>query len=434
VRSPRRSRSLPEFIVLTLLLVDAAVAQNSSLTGTVKDSQEATISEAILTLTDIEKQVTWKTVSNQLGLYDFPTLRPGTYSLKVEAPGFRVFRLQPVVLEVGQRARADATLVVGEVSSTVDVNAEVTGVQTETSSIGEVISTKKMAELPFNGRFFLDLAQLAPGTVLGSTNNRSGATASSAFGAFSINSSGARSDAAAFILDGINLNDGSQIEFQPNIDSIQEFKVVSNAFSAEFGRSSGIQITAVTKSGANSLHGGIFEYLRNDKLDALNFFDLPRNVALAQTGRDIPPFKRNIFGESIGGPVWLPGYNGRNRTFFFHSYEGRRQRETETYNVSVPTQAQRAAVTNPVIQKLLDLLPLPNVNAAVSNFVGTSPRFRNLDNTTERIDHSFNPRNLIFGSVVYQSDIRSEPSSIGLHNIPGFGDLRAANRSLATFA
>src|SRR6266851_4348436 len=342
----------------TVCFIQAAFAQDSSLTGTVKDLQEADVSNAFVTLTDIEKQVTLKTLSNSVGVYEFPSVRPGAYALKVEALGFKVFVLQPIAVEVAQRARADAALTVGEVSSTVEVNVEVSGVQTETSAIGEVISSKKMAELPFNGRFFLDLAQLAPGTVLGSTNNRSGSTASSAFGAFSINSSGARSDAAAFMLDGINLNDGSQIEFQPNIDSIQEFKVVSNAFSAEFGRSSGIQITAVSKSGTNSLHGGLFEYLRNDKLDALNFFDLPRSVALAQTGRDIPPFKRNIFGESVGGPVFLPGlflpnYDGRNRTFFFQSYEGRRQRESETFNVTVPTASQRAVVTDPVIGKLL---------------------------------------------------------------------------------
>jgi len=135
----------------------------------------------------------------------------------------------------------------------------------------------------------------------------------------------------------------------------------------------------------------MFEYLRNDKLDALNFFDLPRPVSKAQTGREIQPFKRNIYGESIGGPVWFPGYDGRNRTFFFHSWEGRRQRESETYNVAVPTQAQRDSATNPTTQKLLTLIPLPNTSGAVNNFVGNSPRFRNLDNTAERIDHSFNP-------------------------------------------
>ena len=133
--------------------------------------------------------------------------------------------------------------------------AAVGGVQTESSSIGEVIDSKKIAEIPLNGRFFLDLALLVPGTVLGSTNNRSGATASSAFGQFSINSSGARSDAAAFLLDGINLNDQSQITFQPNIESIQEFKVQSSAFSAEYGRSSGIIVNAVSTSRA-PLHIG----------------------------------------------------------------------------------------------------------------------------------------------------------------------------------
>jgi outer membrane receptor protein involved in Fe transport len=426
--------SLLRIACLAALLTTVAFAQNASLTGTVKDAQDAVVSSSVVTLTDIEKKTSLKTVTNQLGFYEFPTLRPGSYSLRVEAQGFRSFKLEPVVLEVGERGRADASLTVGEVSSTVAVTAEATGVETESSAIGEVISTRKMAELPFNGRFFLDLAQLAPGTVLGSTNNRAGSTASSAFGAFSINSSGARSDQAAFLLDGINLNDGSQIEFQPNIDSIQEFKVVSNAFSAEYGRSSGISITAVSKTGTNSLHGGLFEYLRNDKLDALNFFDLPRAAAKAQTGREIAPFKRNIFGESVGGPVFLPRiYDGRSKTFFFHSYEGRRQRESETFNVTVPTAAQRSSVTNPVILNLLPLIPSPNAPGTVNNFTGNSPRFRNLDQTTERIDHTFNPNNMIYASAVYQTDIRNEPSSIGLHNLPGFGDNRAANRRLIAF-
>jgi hypothetical protein len=243
-------------ILLTLAsavcFVQAVFAQVSSLTGTVKDLQEAAVSNAVVTLTDIEKQVTLKTLSNSVGLYEFPALRPGSYALKVEAPGFKVFVLQPIVVEVAQRARADAALTVGEVSSTARSTWSSRRCRRNRALSARLSAQKKMAELPFNGRFILDLAQLAPGTVLGSTNNRSGSTASSAFGAFSINSSGARSDAAAFMLDGINLIDGSQIEFQPNIDSIQEFKVVSNAFSAEYGRSSGIQITAVSKSGTNS--------------------------------------------------------------------------------------------------------------------------------------------------------------------------------------
>ena len=151
------------------------------------------------------------------------------------------------MLEVDQRARADVKLSVSGMSSAAEVNAEASAVQTESSSIGDVITSKTISDVPLNGRFFLDLAVLVPGSVMASTNSPNGSTTPSAFGAFSINSSGARSDSASFMLDGINLNDGTQIEFQPSIEAVQEFKVESNAFSAQ-GRTSGIIVMCVIKS------------------------------------------------------------------------------------------------------------------------------------------------------------------------------------------
>jgi hypothetical protein len=307
--------------------------------------------------------------------------------------------------------------------------AAVSTVETESSSIGDVIGSKTISEIPLNGRFFLDLAVLVPGSVMGSTNNRNGNTSASAFGSFSINSSGARSDSASFMIDGINLNDGTQITFQPSVESVQEFKVQSNSFSAEYGRTAGIIINGVTKSGSNALHGALFEFLRNDKLDALNFFDPSRAVEKQRTGEEIAPFKRNIFGESVGGPVVLPGYNGRNRTFFYEDYEGRRLRETETFTTTVPTLAQRAAVTSPAVAKLLSLLPVPdNAGVTVNNFTGQAPRNFTLDNTTIRIDHSINASNQLFGTYILQPDNRNEASSLGTHNIPGYGDYRVGHR------
>jgi Carboxypeptidase regulatory-like domain len=407
------------YVAAVFLPFSTVCAQNASLTGTVKDAQGAVIPAAIVRLTDVGKQVPLTTVSNQEGLYVFPAVSPGNYSLKAEAPGFQLFTLSPIVLQVDQRGRADVTLSISGASATVDVTDSVAGVQTESSSIGDVIGSKIISDVPLNGRFFLDLALLAPGSVLASTNNRNGSTTASAFGAFSINSSGARSDSASFVLDGINLNDGTQIEFQPSVEAIQEFKVQSNAFSAEYGTTAGIMVNGVTKSGTNSLHGTLFEFIRNDKLDALNFFDPPRAVEQARTGETIAPFKRNIFGESVGGPVILPGYNGKNRTFFFENYEGRRLRETETFTTTVPTLAQRAAVTNPVVAKLLTLIPLPNNAAsAVNNYTGQGPRDYNLNNTTVRVDHSINANNLLFGTFIFEPDSRNEASDLGTHNLP----------------
>jgi hypothetical protein len=231
------------------------------------------------------------------------------------------------------------------------------------------------------------------------------------------------------MIDGINMNDGTQITFQPSVESVQEFKVQSNSFSAEYGRTAGIIINGVTKSGVNTFHGSLFEFLRNEKLDALNFFAPSRAVERQRTGADIAPFKRNIYGESLGGPVVLPGYSGRNRTFFYEDYEGRRLRETETFTTTVPTVAQRAAVTNPAVAQLLTLIPLPNnPGVAVNNFTGQAPRHFTLDNTTIRIDHSINAGNLLFGTFVLQPHNRNEASSLGTHNIPGFGDYRVGHR------
>ncbi len=419
------------YVVAAFLSLSSIYAQNASLTGTVRDSQGGAVPAAIIKLTDLGKQVPLTTVSNQEGLYVFPIVSPGDYSLKAEAPGFQVFTVSRIVLQVDQRERADVTLAVSGASATVDVTDNVAGVQTESSFIGDVIGSKTISDIPLNGRFFLDLALLAPGSVLASTNNRNGSTTASAFGAFSINSSGARSDSASFVLDGINLNDGTQIEFQPSVEAIQEFKVQSNAFSAEYGRTAGVMVNGVTKSGTNGLHGTLFEFIRNDKLDALNFFDPPRAVEKSRTGETIAPFKRNIFGESVGGPVILPGYNGKNRTFFFENYEGRRLRETETFTTTVPTLAQRAAVTNPVVAKLLTLIPIPNNSGStVNNYTGQGPRDYNLDNTTVRIDHSINGKNLLFGTFIFEPDSRNEASDLGTHNLPGFGDYRVGHRKL----
>src|SRR6266851_1684104 len=231
-------------------------AQNASLTGVVKDAQGGLVPNTVISLVDLGKQVAVKTVTNQTGSYEFLTLRPGQYELKAEAPGFQISTVSPINLEVDQRGRADVTLAVTGAASSIEVSAAgVSGVDTESSSIGDVIGSKTISEIPLNGRIFLDLDVLVPGSVMGSTNNRNGNTSASSFGSFSINSSGARSDSASFMIDGINMNDGTQITFQPSIESVQEFKVQSNSFSAEYGRTAGIIINGVTKSGSNALHG-----------------------------------------------------------------------------------------------------------------------------------------------------------------------------------
>jgi hypothetical protein len=390
-------------------------AQNAALVGTVKDAQQARIPGAMVTLKNAETGVETMVLSDEMGNYEFPTVRPGNYSIKVEEPGFRTFVQTSVILAVGQRARVDATLQVGDVAAEVSVVAAAATIQTESSALGDVVDNKKIVEIPLNGRFVLDLALLTAGTVLPSTNNRTFLAVPSGIGATGINASGTREDSTNYLFDGVNLSDmtQNQITFQPNIDSIQEFKVQTNAFSAEYGRNAGIIVNAVSKQGSNSLHGTVFEFVRNEKLDAKNFFDPGE--------KPIPPFKRNIYGYSIGGPVV------HNNTFFFHSYEGRQGREVATLNTQVPTAAERASVTNPIIQKLLALIPDPNSG---NRFLGTAPRKRQLNQFTGRLDHNFSPKDSVFGNFISNHDSRTEPTLQAGANptLPGFGDFRPARR------
>ena len=402
-------------IVFSLTLSLPLAAQNAALVGTAKDASGAVIPGANITLTNRDTGVSQTIQSDPAGNYEFPFVKPGNYSLKAEQKGFKTFVQTDLILAVSQRLRMDTTMEVGDASTTVTVQSEATGVQTETSALGEVVTTRKISEIPLNGRFFLDLALLTAGTVAPSTNNRTFLAVPSGIGISGINASGTREDSTNYMFDGINLSDmvQNQITFQPNIESIQEFKVVTNAFSAEYGRNAGIIITGVSKSGTNRVHGSVFEFVRNEVFDAKNYFD-PAGTIL--------PFKRNIYGYSVGGPII------RNRTFFFTSYEGREGREVASLKTQVPTPAQRAAVTNPVVLKLLPLIPAAN-DSTGAFFVGSAPRKRELNQFTGRIDHSFNSNNFLFGSFISNRDSRSEPTLQG-NNLPGFGDDRPAKRMI----
>jgi hypothetical protein len=402
--------------VLCLILSALPLAaQNASLAGTVKDQQGGVIPNAAVTLTSADTGVSQDITADNSGNFEFPTVRPAAYTVKVAQKGFQTYTSTGIVLAVDERRRLDIVLQVGDTSSVVNVESQTATVSTESSTLGSVVENKKIVEIPLNGRFFLDLALLQTGTVVPSTNNRTFLAAPSGIGISGINASGTREDSTNYVVDGQNLSDmvQNQITFQPNIDMIQEFKVQTNAFSAEYGRNAGIIINGVSKSGTNGVHGTAYEFVRNNHFDAKNFFDPPGKI---------PPFKRNIFGYSVGGPIV------KNKTFFFHSYEGRRGREVATINTAVPTPAQRSSVTNPVITKLLGLVPTAN-DATGTQFVGSAARQRTLNQETGRIDHNFNERNFLFGSFIINRDERTEPT-LQSNNLPGFGDTRPAKRYL----
>ena len=388
-------------------------AQNASLTGTVTDPQQAPVPNVSVTLTNVDRGIAIGANTDLEGKYEFGLVRPGNYIIKAEHPGFRAFQQGPIKLEVDERARVNVGLELGEMTSAMNVEAGVAGVQTESSTLGTVTDTRKILEIPLNGRFILDVALLAPGTMVPSTNNRTFLAIPTSVGISGINSSGTREDSTNYLLDGINLSDmvQNQITLQPNIDMVQEFKVQQNSFSAEYGRNAGIIVNAVSKPGSNAIHGSVYEFLRNQRFDAKNFFDPPGPII---------PFNRNIFGYSVGAPVV------KDRTFFFTSYEGRVGLEVASIKTLVPSEAQRATVTNPIVRHLLELIPAAN-DPTGTYFVGSAPRNRRQDQWTGRIDHNWSPRDSIYGSFVVNRDNRLEPT-LQFNNLPGYGDERPAQR------
>ena len=251
-------------------------AQNASIAAAVSDPQQAPIPNAAVTLTNVDMGIAVRANADLEGNYEFVFVRPGNYIIKVEHPGFRASQQGPIKLDIDQRVRAHVGLELGEATSAVNVEVGVGGVQTESSTLGTVTDTRKILEIPLNGRF-IHVALLAPGTMVPSTNNRTFLRRADQCRHLRHQRVRHREDSTNYLFDGVNLSDmvQNQITFQPNIDSIQEFKVQTNAFSAEYGRNAGIIVNAISKPGTNSLHGSGWEFVRNEKFDAKNFFDPP---------------------------------------------------------------------------------------------------------------------------------------------------------------
>ncbi len=399
-------------------------AQTASLAGTVRDANGGLLVNVVLKLTDTAKGTSRATNTDSTGNYQFALLPPGEYQIEASLTGFQSFQQGGIVLQVDERQRLDITLQVSAVSTAVEVTGSATSVQTETAlSVGAVIENRRVMELPLNGRNFNDLSLMAPGTFVPNTTSRLGT-------AFGLISSGTRDNAGNFLVDGINNNDvtQNQITFQPNVELIQEFKIQNNTFSAEYGRNAGAVVNMVTRSGSNQFHGDAFEFVRNHYFDARNFFN---TKPAAQA-----PFKRNVFGFTLGGPLYIPKvYNGKDHTFYFVNYEARRQRENQTRSTRVLTEQERAGITDPIARRLADLLPLPNLpgaGATAANFTASSALQRDQDQFSVRMDHSFGHGDTLFGRYTFQDDRRIEPFSQGnLRDVPGFGDRVPAFRQNA---
>src|ERR1022692_296996 len=396
-------------------------AGNSSVTGTVTDASGGVVPETRVTVNNVVTSAARDAVTNDDGDFTVALLPPGHYRVTVEKDGFRRAVLADVGLDVDQTARMDFTLQVGALTEEAKVGIiKVSIIQTDTSTLGQVINGRLVYELPLNERNFLAFALLAPGSQLpaeGSQNSTQG-------GAVSVN--GAREQSNNFLLEGV---DNVAL---PSIEAVQEFKVQSTDYAAEFGRSGGARVNVILKGGSNQFHGGVFEFLRNRNLDAKNYFDQPYCTpgSVQGTCGPIPSFDRDQFGGTFGGPI------RKDKTFFFVSYESLRLRQATTREATVPSQTQLSQIEgllsgvgiplNPAGQAILNLYPAANVGSDLANsntFVST-PVIRNTENLgLVKVDHHAGPDDTLSAHWAIFDENRFNPFDpvYSFTNLPGYG-------------
>jgi outer membrane receptor protein involved in Fe transport len=427
-------------LVVTSFLTPTAHAQTTgTIYGRVLDPSGAVVAGAMVSVTNVETNLERTVTTESDGTYSFTLLPTGTYQINVRAAGFQPYQQTGLVLDVASNLRADLNMKVGEVSAQVSVHGTTPQVDTASATVGKVMDETRIEDLPLNGRNFMQLAVLQPGVVppvpgissqgAGTTNTPGGTSVN-----FEVN--GARLTSNNYLLDGVNNTEpytgGAMIV--PSIDAIQEFRILTNMYAAEYGRGGGSIVTILTKSGTNAFHGSAYDFLRNDVFDARNFF--------APT---VPPLKQNQFGGTLGGPIV------KNRTFFFASYEGFRQHAGEPISTPVPTLAARSGdfsheAVKPIDPQngkpfpnnmipsgrwdsvgvnLLNLYPKPNEGTNI--WTGTPPLLNDRDQVEARIDHQLIPsKNTLSGRYIYDTGKYNQPGgssilNLGIVNVPGFG-------------
>src|SRR5438094_3511680 len=424
---------------LSAVLGTTALAQSTaSLSGTVSDATGAVVVNAKVVATNQGTGVESATQTDTAGAYLFPSLPIGIYRIQVIAPGFQSAIISNLKLEVATAVTQNVQLSIGQAAEKIEIMADAALVDTATTSMSQVINDKTVQEIPLNGRHFTDLSLLTPGTVTPPANGFLSAPLRGQ-GSFGINTAGQREDTTNWLVNGINLNDNvqNQITFQPPIGTLAEYKIDNSAFPAEYGRNSGAIVNLATRSGTSEYHGELFEFFRNNDLDARNFF----NPVLTSTGAPNPQaaFKRNDFGASFGGPI------KKNKVFFFLAYEGLRQHQSLTVTSNrVPSQNERAGVTSPAIQKIIAIIPAANLvgsgtptdPATFNAFTGGALANVSLNQGSADLDVELSSKDRIHAYYVVQKDLRQEPTAGGAinANLPGYGDTRDGFRHLATLS
>ena len=406
-------------------------AITGTMLGTVSDQSGALLPSVSITVTNEETGLKRNALSNDSGNYSITNLPVGVYRVEAELAGFRKEARSGIELQVDQRARINFQMAIGEITETVDVNVGAPLVQTDDAFVGSVIDEERITRLPLNGRQFELLAQLLPGVVLPAPGSHLGAR-----GGFNV--AGMDEHYNSFFLDGIDNVDPiiRNFSFRPSVELIEEFKVQENGGNAEFGRNAGAVINVTTKSGTNAFHGSAWEFIRNDKLDARNYF--------APTGTPKPPLIRNQFGATLGGPL------RENRTFFFGAYEGLRQKAGTARRASVPTERMRAGDLSelggtirdpltglvfagniipadrihPLSREVIQAYPLPNLPGIRGNRAETGSKIEDGDDVSFKIDHQLFDSTRMSGRYSYSTTRVLDPfrlESGGGVNLSNFG-------------
>jgi len=412
------------------------VQSNSTLAGRVLDQNQSVVSGAKVTATNTLTSLIRVTTTDDRGIYQLAALPVGNYRLEINAKGFRSKIVDRLTVEVSSVVVQDFVLEVGDISQEVKVHADTALVELTTTSVGQVINERTVQEVPLNGRYFIDLGLLIPGSVTPPQNgNLSPPTRGG--GSLALNTAGNREDTVNFQINGITLVDqvNNILNFNPPLTSIQEFKIDNSTFSAEYGRNSGAIVNVATRSGTQDFHGELYEFFRNNALDARNFFNF--------VSTEPPPFKRNQFGGAIGGPIKLPRfgeggpvfYGGKPRAFFFFTYEVLKQRQGVDLNSLALSDAQRLSVTIPVIRNLIELIPRANFidSGGTPRFVGSAPATADVNQGTIDVSYEIRSGDRVHGYYVLQKALRTEPNLQG-NTIPGFGDVRDGLRQILTLS
>jgi hypothetical protein len=405
-------------VALLVLLFAAqtvsAQLSGGAISGTITDSSGAIIPNAEIVIEKLDTHEARNLVSSSTGLYNAPNLGPGLYRIGVNVPGFGMLERSGVRVEVGSQIVLDLQLQVGAAAESVEVTADAPVVEAGSSQIGAVNNGQTVRELPLNGRDWTSLAALQPGVSVVRTEAAVGTGLANTRGNRGLGQmmsiAGSRPQQNSYRLDGVSLNDyagsgpASVIGASLGVDAIQEFSVITGNAGADYGKTSGGVLNAVTRSGTNDYHGSAYEFLRNSALDARNFFDGPR----------LPPFKRNQFGGSLGGPI------RRDRTFFFTDYEGLRQGLGITSVDTVPSEAahhgQLAAGTVGVDSKVapyLALFPLPNgpVKGDAGTYTFNAQDITRENYLTTRVDHRFSDKDLLHGTYLIDRGTTEGPDA-----------------------